>query len=81
MTDRNTVAFNKCPKRKAILRQQRSYRGENVTYEDYIKGYKRSMRFLYHTGGQDSEKYSNMMDMIEQVAKQQWALLPQIKEK
>ena len=80
MTDHNTTAFNQCEKRKLVLRELRSYNGKPTSFEHYVKDYLRSMSFLYHTSGANAKKYSKMMDMIEQMAKSQWALLPHIKE-
>ena len=80
MTDHNTTAFNQCEKRKLVLRELRSYNGKPTSFEHYVKDYLRSMSFLYHTSGANAKKYSKMMDMVEQMAKSQWALLPHIKE-
>jgi hypothetical protein len=80
MTDHNTTAFNQCEKRKLVLRELRSYNGKPTSFEHYVKDYLRSMSFLYHTSGANAKKYSKMMNMVEQMAKSQWALLPHIKE-
>jgi hypothetical protein len=80
MTDHNTTAFNQCEKRKLVLRELRSYNGKPTSFEHYVRQYLRSMSFLYHTSGANAKKYSKMMKLVEQMAKQQWALLPHIKE-
>jgi hypothetical protein len=81
MTDHNTVAFNQDEKRKIVLKELRSYNGKPISFEHYVKDYLRSMAFLYHTSGANAKKYSKMMNLVEQMAKHQWELLPQIKEK
>ncbi len=81
MTDHNTTAFNQDEKRKLVLKELRSYNGKPISFEHYVKDYLRSMAFLYHTSGANSKKYSKMMNLVEQMAKHQWELLPQIKEK
>ena len=81
MTDHNPTAFNQDEKRKLVLKELRSYNGKPISFEHYVKDYLRSMAFLYHTSGANAKKYSKMMNLVEQMAKHQWELLPQIKEK
>lgn len=72
----NDIAMNYDAERRAVLKKTRVYNGKRITYESYLKQYMRSMSFLYKEVNADSKRYKKVMSFIEDMAKQQWQLLP-----
>lgn len=76
MTDRNTIAFNGCERRREALSKVKMVDGKLTSYEKFIRGYLRSMSFTYQATGCDAKKYSKIMKMCESMGKHQWDILP-----